>query len=71
MTVAELARLYKDVEICKDILYNDLEYMRSTGEETICLKEDQVEQITHCLLATNHVITDIFNNLVVPGTESR
>ena len=71
MTVAELATIYEEVKTCKEGLRGDLSRMRNTGEETICFKEDEVERLMECLLSVEHMICNIANNTIVPGTESR
>lgn len=71
MTVAEMATLSKEVNECASGLQNELKNMREQCDETIYISEYQVEQLLDCLLSVEHLITGIFNNLVIPGTESR
>ena len=71
MTVSEMANLNRDVNACMSGLSDELRNMREQGEETIFINEYQAERLYDCLLAVEHLITGIFNNLVIPGTESR
>lgn len=71
MTVSEMANLNRDVNACMSGLSDELRNMREQGEETIFINEYQAERLYDCLLAVEHLINGIFNNLVIPGTESR
>lgn len=71
MTVAQMANLNRDVNACMSWLNDDLRNMREEGDESIFINEYQAERLYDCLLAVEHLINVIFNNLVIPGTESR
>lgn len=71
MTVAQMANLNRDVNACMSWLNDDLRNMREEGDESIFISKYQAEQLWDCLLAVEHLINCIFNNLVIPGTESR
>lgn len=71
MTVSQMANLSRDVNTCMSGLSEELRNMREQGEETFFISEYQAERLYDCLLAVEHLINVIFNNLVIPGTESR
>lgn len=71
MTVSQMANLNRDVGACMSWLNDDLRNMRDQGDEAIFISEYQAKQLWDCLLAVDHLINVIFNNLVIPGTESR
>ena len=71
MTVSQMANLNRDVNACMNWLNDDLRNMREQGDEAIFISEHQAKQLWDCLLAVEHLISLIFNNLVIPGTESR
>lgn len=71
MTVSQMANLNRDINACMSGLNEDLRNMREQGEETIFITEYQANRLIECLLAVEHLINGIFNNLVIPGTESR
>lgn len=71
MTVSEMANLNRDVNTCMSGLSDELRNMREQGDESIFINEYQAERLYDCLLAVEHLINGIFNNLVIPGTESR
>lgn len=71
MTVSQMANLNRDINACMSGLSEELRNMREEGEESIFISEYQAKQLYDCLLAVEHLISLIFNNLVIPGTESR
>ena len=71
MTVSEMANLNRDVNACMNGLSEELSNMREQGENKIFINDCQAERLYGCLLGVEHLITVIFNNLVIPGTESR
>lgn len=71
MTVSQMANLNRDVNACMSWLNDDLRNMREEGEESIFISEYQANQLWDCLLAVEHLISLIFNNLIIHGTESR